>query len=152
MLFVVHRHHATTRHYDLRLEVDGVLASWAVPKVPSLDPQVKRLAMRVDDHDLDHADVEGTEHGSKIIWDRGGYDADAPAAALAAGHLRFVLHGEKLAGGFVLQHTRMGGHDRNWLLLKVDGEHADPGRDLALEEASVVSGLTNADLEAGSES
>lgn len=128
-IFVVQRHHATNVHFDLRLEVEGALASWAVPKGPSTDPHEKRLAVRVDDHELAHAsyenDVEG--RGSVVIWDTGRYDnvterdgePISVADALADGHLKVVLHGERLQGAFTLQRTRMGGDDRNWLLVKV---------------------------------
>ena len=119
MIFVVQLHQATTLHYDLRLEVDGVLASWAVPKEPSLDPRVKRLAVQVDDHELEHATYEDD---NKSIWDHGTYDnltePDA-GTAIAAGHLKFELHGERLTGVFALTRTRMGGDDRNWILVKV---------------------------------
>ena len=120
--FVVNRHQATTLHFDLRLEVDGTLASWAVPKGPSLDPSVKRLAIRVDDHDLEEHLTYEDEH--KVVWDTGTYQpASAPAPALEEGHLRFVLDGHRLRGGFALQQTRLG-----WLLLKLDDEEALPGQ------------------------
>jgi DNA ligase D-like protein (predicted 3'-phosphoesterase) len=152
--FVVNRHDATTLHFDLRLEVDGVLASWAVPKGPSLDPRAKRLAVQVEDHGMEHLDFEGrTEDGgrvqTKIVWDTGSYEpAEPPGPALERGHLRFVLDGHKLKGGFALTRTRMGGNPRNWLLLKIDDEHADPARDPTVDEnASVLSGLSNEDLD-----
>jgi DNA ligase D-like protein (predicted 3'-phosphoesterase) len=151
--FVVNRHRATTLHFDLRLEVDGALVSWAVPKGPSLEPAVKRLAIRVEDHGLEHLELEGrSDQGgrvhSKIVWDTGTYEpAEDPGPALEAGHLRFVLDGHKLAGGFALTRTALGGQTRNWLLVKVVDEHAslhDPTLD---DNASVLSGLTNEDLE-----
>ena len=118
-IFVVQRHRATTLHFDLRLEVDGVLASWAVPKEPSTDPQVKRLAVQVDDHELAHATYEDE---NKSIWDHGTYDSltepDA-ATAIAAGHLKFELHGERLTGVFALTRTSMNGDPKNWILVKV---------------------------------
>jgi DNA ligase D-like protein (predicted 3'-phosphoesterase) len=123
VIFVVQRHRATTLHYDLRLEVDGVLASWAVPKQPTTDPRVKRLAVQVDDHELEHATYED-DH--KSIWDRGTYDnlterdgalAD-PRAAIEAGHLKVRLHGERLRGVFALTRTSMNGDPRNWLLVR----------------------------------
>ena len=124
MIFVVQLHQATTLHYDLRLEVDGVLASWAVPKEPSLDPRVKRLAVQVGDHELAHATYED-DH--KSIWDHGTYDSltepDA-ASAIAAGHLKFGLHGERLNGVYALTRTSMNGDLRNWILVKV----VEPGR------------------------
>jgi len=119
VIFVVQLHQASTLHYDLRLEVDGVLASWAVPKGPSLDPKDKRLAVQVGDHELEHATYEDD---NKSIWDHGTYDSltepDA-GTAIAAGHLKFELHGERLAGVFALTRTSMGGDPRNWILVKV---------------------------------
>lgn len=155
--FVVNLHEATTRHFDLRLEVaaeDGpVLASWAVPKGPSLDPSVRRLAIRVDDHTMAHLDLEGRDQDAdrahtKIVWDAGTYvPAQPPAEALEAGRLRFALAGEKLRGVFVLVRTRMGGQDRNWLLAKIDDEHARPGHAWSDDEhVSVLSGLRNTEL------
>jgi len=154
--FVVNRHNATTLHFDLRLEVDGTLVSWAVPKGPSLDPADKRLAVQVADHDMGHLELEErsqSENGriqTKIVWDTGTYlPAEPPGPALERGHLRFVLSGHKLAGGFALTRTRMGGNDRNWILVKMADDHADPDRDPTREEnQSVLSGITNDDLEA----
>ena len=124
MIFVVQLHQATTLHYDLRLEVDGVLASWAVPKGPPLDPGDKRLAVQVDDHALEHATYED-DH--KSIWDHGTYDnlteqGGAPVdvrAAIEAGHLKVDLHGTKLDGTFALTRTSMNDDLRNWILVKV---------------------------------
>jgi DNA ligase D-like protein (predicted 3'-phosphoesterase) len=153
--FVVNRHHATTLHFDLRLEVDGTLVSWAVPKGPSLDPAVKRLAIQVDDHGMEHLDLEGrSDEGgrvhTKIVWDTGDYEpAEPPGPALDRGHLRFVLHGHKLEGAFALTRAGFNGDDRYWLLVKVVDEHTslhDPTRD---DNASVISGLTNDDLHLG---
>jgi DNA ligase D-like protein (predicted 3'-phosphoesterase) len=153
--FVVNRHDATTLHFDLRLEVDGVLVSWAVPKGPSLDPAAKRLAVQVEDHDLEHLELEGRfeDDGrvqTKIVWDTGLYQpAEPPGPALERGHLRFVVAGHKLKGAFALTRTRMGGDDRNWLLVKVDDEYTDPDRDPTRDEnESVLSGLTNEELAA----
>jgi DNA ligase D-like protein (predicted 3'-phosphoesterase) len=119
MIFVVQLHQARTLHYDLRLEVDGVLASWAVPKEPSLDPRVKRLAVQVDDHELAHATYEDAH---KSIWDHGTYDnLTEPDArtAIAAGHLKFELRGERLTGIFALTRTSMNDDPKNWILVKV---------------------------------
>jgi DNA ligase D-like protein (predicted 3'-phosphoesterase) len=115
--FVVNLHQARSLHYDLRLEVDGTLASWAVPKEPSSDPSVKRLAIRVDDHDLEHLTYTDAH---KSIWDDGTYEpAEDPAPALERGHLRFTLDGARLQGDFALTRTAMGGDERNWILVKV---------------------------------
>src|SRR6185312_16010281 len=106
-VFVVQEHQATAHHFDFRLEVDGVMRSWAVPKGPSMDPTVKRLAVQVDDHDLGHNDFEGRAgSGGVIVWDRGTYEQGGRVPwpeALERGHAVFVLHGEKLHGGFALQ-------------------------------------------------
>ncbi len=157
--FVVNRHHASTLHFDLRLEVEGVLQSWAVPKGPSLDPGVRRLAVQVADHDLTHLELEGrSETGNgrvhtKIVWDAGRYrPAEPPGPALQCGHLRFVVDGSKLMGGFALTRTRMGGDDRNWILIKLSDEYAEPGFDPTREDnRSILTGLTNEDLETAGE-
>ena len=111
-VFVVQEHAATAHHFDLRLEVDGVMRSWAVPKGPSLDPAVKRMAIEVEDHSMAHNDFEGAlGDGGVIVWDRGTYEQGGRVAwpeALTRGHAVFVLHGEKLQGGFALQRTRRG--------------------------------------------
>ncbi|HEX6388168.1 MAG TPA: DNA polymerase ligase N-terminal domain-containing protein [Solirubrobacteraceae bacterium] len=140
--FVVQQHAATTLHFDLRLEVDGVLRSWAVPKGPSLDPSDKRLAVEVEDHSLAYGNHEGER---VIIWDRGTYEnrSDVPMAeALDAGHAVFHLDGEKLRGAWVLQRWA-GKRKPTWLLVKRRDEDADPERDLVAElPHSVVSGRT----------
>jgi bifunctional non-homologous end joining protein LigD len=145
-VFVVQQHAAGTRHFDLRLELAGVMRSWAVPKGPSLDPSAKRLAIQVADHGIDHNAFEGrTEHGAAVVWDRGHYEQGgrvAWPAALDRGHGVFVLHGEKLRGGFVLQRTRSG-PESQWLLLKRRDEEARPDSDIVSEQpASVLSGRT----------
>jgi DNA ligase D-like protein (predicted 3'-phosphoesterase) len=149
-VFVVQEHRATAHHYDLRLEVDGVMRSWAVPKGPSLDPAVKRLAVQVEDHGLDHNDFEGTlGDGGVIVWDRGTYEQGGRVAwpeALDRGHAVFVLHGEKLRGGFALQRTRPGAKPQ-WLLIKRKDDEAQPGSDVVAERPeSVVSGRTLSEL------
>ena len=149
-VFVVQEHRATAHHYDLRLEVDGVMRSWAVPKGPSLDPAVKRLAVQVEDHGLGHNDFEGTlGDGGVIVWDHGTYEQGGRVAwpeALDRGHAVFVLHGEKLRGGFALQRTRPGAKPQ-WLLIKRRDDEARPGSDIAGERPeSVVSGRTLADV------
>jgi bifunctional non-homologous end joining protein LigD len=139
-IFVIQEHHATRLHWDLRLEDEGVLKSWAVPKEPTLDPSLKRLAVQVEDHPLDYATFEGTipkgqyGGGTVSIWDHGTYEnlmAAKPkpmsvAEALEAGHLEFALHGERLNGRFAL--VRMRWHDGSkpqWLLIKMKDEYSD---------------------------
>jgi DNA ligase D-like protein (predicted 3'-phosphoesterase) len=146
-VFVVQEHDASTHHFDLRLEVDGVMRSWAVPKGPSMDPAVKRLAVQVEDHELAHNDFEGaTDGGGVIVWDRGPYEQGGRVPwpeALERGHAVFVLHGEKLSGGFALQRTRGRGPKAQWLLVKRKDERAQPGSDVvAGEPRSVLSGQT----------
>ena len=146
--FVVQLHDATTLHFDLRLEIGRVLRSWAVPKGPSLDPAVRRLAVPVEDHSVDAGDFEGVHVGSArgtgavIIWDEGTFEVlhDRPD------HLSFVLAGTKLRGGFAL--TRTG--DRTWILTKMTDDEARRGSDIVAEEPrSVRSGRTWQDLSAG---
>jgi DNA ligase D-like protein (predicted 3'-phosphoesterase) len=149
-VFVVQEHQATAHHFDFRLEVDGVMRSWAVPKGPSMDPTVKRFAVQVEDHSIEHNEFEGTAgKGGVIIWDRGVYEQGGRVPwpeALDRGHAVFVLHGEKLRGGFALQRTR-GGDKPQWLLIKRRDEDAVPGSDIAAERPeSVKSGVTLAEL------
>jgi DNA ligase D-like protein (predicted 3'-phosphoesterase) len=149
-VFVVQEHEATAHHYDLRLEVDGVMRSWAVPRGPSLDPAVKRLAVEVEDHSRDHNDFEDTlGDGGVIVWDRGTYERGGRVPwpeALERGHAVFVLHGEKLRGGFALQRTRAGAKPQ-WLLIKRRDDEARPGSDIVAERPeSVISGRTLAEL------
>jgi DNA ligase D-like protein (predicted 3'-phosphoesterase) len=146
-VFVVQEHTATAHHFDLRLEVDGAMRSWAVPKGPSLDPAIKRLAVEVEDHDLAHNSFEGhTEAGGAVIvWDRGPYEQGGRVPwpeALERGHAVFVLHGVKLRGGFALQRTGSE-HGRQWLLIKRRDEHARPGSEIVAERPeSVLSART----------
>ena len=134
-IFVVQKHRATQLHYDFRLEADGVLKSWAVPKGPPMDPAVKRLAMQVEDHPVDYAEFEGVipegEYGggTVMVWDIGVYapeNTDNVSRALAKGELKFVLLGKKLKGSFVLVRTR----ERQWLLMKHKDEYAKEGEDI----------------------
>ncbi len=145
-VFVVQQHAATTRHFDLRLEVDGAMRSWALPKGPSLDPAVRRLAVQVEDHELAHNAFEGpTAHGAVVVWDRGSYEQGGRVPwpqALDRGHAVFVLHGEKLRGGFALQRTRPG-EKPQWMLIKRRDDEARDGSDVVAERpASVLSGRT----------
>jgi len=144
--FVVKEHAASTHHFDMRLEVAGVMRSWALPKGPSLDPAVKRLAVQVPDHSIEQNEVEGpTGAGGVVLWDRGLYEQGGRVAwpeALSRGHAVFVLHGEKLRGGFALQRTRATAKPQ-WLLVKRRDEQARPASDVVAEQpASVLSGRT----------
>jgi DNA ligase D-like protein (predicted 3'-phosphoesterase) len=145
-VFVVQEHAASTHHFDLRLEVAGVMRSWALPRGPSLDSAVKRLAVEVADHDMAHNTFEGKlAAGGVIVWDRGTYEQGGRVAwpqALIRGHAVFVLHGEKLRGGFALQRTRPG-VKAQWLLIKRRDDYARPGLDVVAEyPRSVLSGRT----------
>jgi DNA ligase D-like protein (predicted 3'-phosphoesterase) len=129
--FVVQEHEASTHHFDLRLEVDGAMRSWAVPKEPSMDPAVKRMAIEVEDHPISYNEFEGEIDGGTVkIWDRGSYEQGGRVPwpeALERGHAVFALHGEKLEGGFALQRTRGGGKPQ-WLLIKRRDEFARPAQ------------------------
>lgn len=148
--FVVQEHAATAHHFDLRLEVEGVMRSWALPRGPSMDPAARRLAVQVPDHAMDHNRFEGRlGGGAVIVWDRGRYEQGGRVPwpqALDRGHAVFVLHGEKLRGGFALQRTRDGAKAQ-WLLIKRRDEHARPGSDIAAQAPrSVLSGRTLDDV------
>jgi DNA ligase D-like protein (predicted 3'-phosphoesterase) len=135
--FVIQKHAASSLHYDFRLEVEGTLRSWAVPKGPSTDPRQKRLAVEVEDHPLDYADFEGTIDegnygaGAVIVWDAGTYtnldQERSMAEAIDAGHVKVWLEGKKLKGGWTLQRTR-GGEKPQWLLIKRRDDGADARR------------------------
>jgi DNA ligase D-like protein (predicted 3'-phosphoesterase) len=144
--FVVQEHAARARHFDLRLEVAGVMRSWAIPKGPSLDPAVKRMAIEGPDHATAHNTFEGAlGDGRVIVWDQGIYEQGGRVTwpqALTRGHAVFVLHGEKLRGGFALQRTKPG-EKAQWLLIKRRDEFAQPGSDIVAEQPhSVRSGRT----------
>jgi len=154
-VFVVQKHDASTLHYDVRLEVDGVLVSWAVPKGPSTDPRDKRLAVRTEDHPLDYRDFEGVipdgEYGAGtvLVWDGGPYrnllaEKDAPSTmrqALEDGHVEVWLEGEKLTGGYAFIHSKLGGDEKNWLMVKMDDDEADAHRNpVSTEPDSVLTG------------
>lgn len=157
MRFVIHKHGATTEHYDLRLEADGVLKSWAVPRGPSTDPAEKRLALPTPDHQLDYIDFEGLipegEYGAGpvIVWDEGSYEnlttgedrEELPVGeAIERGHLSFRLDGRKLRGGYALRRIA-DGEDERWLLVKRRDPDADARRNpTSTEPESVRSGRT----------
>lgn len=158
--FVIQKHHASSLHYDFRLEVDGVLKSWAVPKGLSTDPQDKRLAIRTEDHPLDYADFEGvipqSEYGggAVIVWDRGAFEnitekngrAVGIRSALKHGHVVVRLDGEKLSGGYALQRIETGEREQ-WLIIKVDDEAADARRNpVSTQPRSVLTGRTVAEV------
>jgi DNA ligase D-like protein (predicted 3'-phosphoesterase) len=154
--FVIQHHAARSDHYDFRLEIDGVLVSWAVPKGPSTNPKDKRMARRTEDHPLEYATFEGVipkgEYGGGrvIVWDRGTYTNSADhelAECLQRGHLSFDLHGEKLRGGYALTRIREG-KEETWLLVKRKDEDADARRKpVRSQPESVLSGRTLADLD-----
>ncbi len=162
--FVVQRHRARRLHYDLRLEIDGVLASWAVPKGPTLDPDARRMAIHVEDHPLEYFDFEGVIPGGQygagdaIVWDWGTYEPEAttdPGAAVRAGELKLRLRGEKLSGRFTLVRTGRRAHpstespEPGWLLVKKRDEAAVAGWDPETHPRSVKSGRTNDEVASG---
>ncbi|MEV7429045.1 DNA polymerase ligase N-terminal domain-containing protein [Nocardioides sp. NPDC092400] len=155
--FVVQRHRASHLHYDLRLEIGGVLVSWAVPKGPTLDPRARRLAVHVEDHPVDYLLFEGTIPGGEygggdvVVWDTGTFEpvhTDDPAAAVAAGELHVEVHGRKLRGRLVLV-RREAGEKEEWMLLHKRDEHAVDGWDPEDHPRSVLSGRSNDDVAAG---
>jgi DNA ligase D-like protein (predicted 3'-phosphoesterase) len=165
-VFVIQKHDASSLHYDFRIEVDGVLKSWAVPKGPSTDPSVKRLAIPTEDHPLAYADFEGVipedEYGggTVLVWDRGSYrnlketdeDDEEPKSVsqqLEEGHATIWLKGEKLSGGYALIRTEKG-DDPWWLLIKMKDEEADARRDpTSTEPKSVKTGRTLDEIREG---
>ncbi|MGI8999558.1 MAG: DNA polymerase ligase N-terminal domain-containing protein, partial [Candidatus Limnocylindria bacterium] len=161
--FTIQRHRATALHYDVRLEIDGVLVSWAVPKGPTLDPAARRLAMRTEDHPIEYFDFEGViperqyGAGDVIVWDWGTYEPEAetpnPSTALRKGEIKFVLHGEKTRGRFTIVRTdgRGGGDEdrERWLLMHKRDETAVEGWDAEEHPASVKTGRTNDEVRDG---
>jgi DNA ligase D-like protein (predicted 3'-phosphoesterase) len=157
-IFVIQQHAASTMHFDFRLEVDGVLKSWAVPKGPSTDPRRKRLAVQVEDHPLEYADFEGVipedEYGggAVIVWDAGPYrnlrtDDDGKEVplekALRQGRVEVWLEGRKIRGGHALVRSKSKGDRSNWLLVKMKDEGADARRNpVSTQPESVLSGRT----------
>ncbi len=153
--FFVQRHHATRLHYDFRIEVGGVLVSWAVPKGPTLDPGMKQLAMKVEDHPLDYGGFEGNipkgnyGAGSVMLWDRGEFEvlSDLPAEGqIARGDFKFRLHGEKLSGEFALVLMKGRGKGNEWLLLKKKDAFAESGWDVESRARSVLTGRTQEEI------
>jgi bifunctional non-homologous end joining protein LigD len=156
LLYVIQKHRATQLHYDFRLEFEGVLLSWAVPKGPSLDPSTKRLAMQVEDHPVDYGGFEGVipegEYGggTVMVWDTGTWTPESPdiAAALKKGDLKFQLHGKKLCGSWVLVRTRGFGSksDKSWLLIKHRDDFVSTEDVTATEPRSALSKRLLADI------
>jgi bifunctional non-homologous end joining protein LigD len=154
--FCVQRHDATRLHYDFRLEIDGVLKSWAVPKGPSLDPGVKHLAAHVEDHPVEYGGFEGTipagnyGAGSVMLWDRGTFELlgdGVPAEdQMQRGDLKFRLHGEKLNGDFALVRMKGRGKGNEWLIIKKKDEFATPGWDIESYGYSVLSGRSQEEI------
>jgi bifunctional non-homologous end joining protein LigD len=131
--FVVHEHHASHLHYDFRLEVEGILKSWAIPKGPSMNPVERRLAILVEDHPIEYGEFEGVipegryGAGAVVIWDTGIFEPlEDPEAALARGRLSFRLKGKRLKGEFALAVLKGKGAGKQWLLMKKKDAHADP--------------------------
>lgn len=164
LAYVIQKHAASRLHFDLRLELDGVMKSWAVPKGPSLDPTVKRLAMQVEDHPIEYNKFEGTipegEYGggTVMLWDRGTYTAPGgdpdPEATLRRGYdkgdFKFELHGKRLHGSWVLVRIRRDEERRQWLLIKHRDEFAEEGADIVAEEqTSVATGRSMAEIARG---
>jgi bifunctional non-homologous end joining protein LigD len=153
--FCVQRHDATRLHYDFRLEIEGVLKSWAVPKGPSLDPGVRHLAAQVEDHPVEYGSFEGTipagnyGAGSVMLWDRGTFEllGEVPAQdQITRGDLKFRLHGEKLNGDFALVHMKGRGKGNEWLIIKKRDQFATPGWDVEAHAYSALSGRTQEEI------
>ncbi len=171
LLFVVHKHQATRLHYDFRLEIGGVMPSWSIPKGPTLDSSLKRLAMPTSDHDLEYRSFEGVIPGGRygsgavMIWDEGSYvpevevsrgvrkatttrgEAERVAAeSMKEGNLKFALFGKKLRGSFALVRTAGFGGKESWLLIKHADEYSQKGYDAGDYDFSAVSGRTLAEI------
>jgi len=153
--FFIQRHNATRLHYDFRLEIDGTLKSWAIPKGPSLDPSVKHLAAMVEDHPLDYGDFEGNipkgnyGAGSVMLWDRGTFDLigeETGMAQIARGDLKFELHGEKLSGTWALVHMKNRGKGNEWLIIKKKDDSAKAGWDIETLAQSAKTGRTQEEI------
>ena len=148
-VFIIQKHDARNLHYDLRLESEGVMKSWAVPKGPSMDPKVRRLAIPTEDHPMSYNDFEGVipegnyGAGTVIVWDRGTFqNAKGEGASFAQnldeGHASVQLNGEKLRGKFALIRTKRGGKRPQWLFFKMKDEHAVAGSDILSEKPDSV--------------
>ena len=155
--FFIQRHNATRLHYDFRLEIDGTLKSWAIPKGPSLDPAMKHLAAMVEDHPLDYGDFEGNipkgqyGGGSVMLWDRGTFEVIGEETALeqiARGDLKFRLHGEKLSGTWALVRMKNRGKGNEWLIIKKKDEAANPAWEIEDLAFSVKTGRTQEEISA----
>jgi len=158
-IFVVQKHNASHLHYDFRLEINGVLVSWAIPKGPSLDPSVKRLAIQTEDHPFDYAHFEGVipegyGAGTVMVWDTGTYENIKMhngklvpiEESLKNGQIEVFLNGKKLKGGFVLIRTNFGGK-QTWLFKKIDDEYADARRNpVKTQDKSVLTNRTTAQI------
>jgi bifunctional non-homologous end joining protein LigD len=164
LAYVIQKHAASHLHFDLRLELDGVMKSWAVPKGPSLDPTVKRLAMQVEDHPIEYNKFEGTipegEYGggTVMLWDRGTYTAPGGGAdaedvlrrGYEKGDFKFELQGKRLRGSWVLVRIRRDEERRQWLLIKHRDEYAEEGADIVAEETtSVATGRSMEEISEG---
>lgn len=155
-LFVVQEHVASTHHFDLRFEIDGVLKSWVVPKGVSTDPRERRLAIHTEDHPLSYAQFEGVipegEYGAGavIVWDRGAIrplDDRTLHEQYQAGHVTVWFEGEKIYGGYTLVQAKVGGNEDHWLITKLDDDAADARRDpVSTEPHSIISGKTVGEL------
>ena len=155
LLYVIQKHQASHLHYDFRLEWRGVLLSWAVPKGPSLDPSVKRMAVQVEDHPLEYGGFEGVIPGGEygggtvMMWDRGAWTPEVTDidSALSKGELKFTLHGEKLRGSWVLVRTKRGSAQKPlWLLIKHRDQHASSEDIEALKPRSAATNRLMADI------
>lgn len=157
--FVIQKHQATNLHFDFRLEVEGVLKSWSIPKGPSTDPNEKRMAIPTEDHPLAYAEFEGTipedqyGGGTVMIWDKGTYrdisdDNNSLATAYKNGVMEILLNGNKIQGGYSLVKMNSGSQKGNWLMIKKDDMHADGRKNpVSTQNKSVVSGRTLQEIE-----
>ncbi len=171
LVFVIQKHQATALHYDFRLEVDGVMSSWAIPKGPTLDPSVKRLALQTEDHPIDYRHFEGVipqgqyGAGTVMLWDEGTYlpeievkgkrmaikdkekGSKVMEEGLAKGELKFFLKGERLRGSFALIKTKgFGGRDNAWLIIKHYDAHVSSGYDAKAIDVSIKTGKKFKDI------